>query len=400
MLFERIAAALLILLPVACGGAPDDLRGSAAANGTGEIGTTDPASPPIEAAPLDFSAEVENLRASSSLPALAAGAFRGGKLVGFGTAGVRKLGNRTRVTLNDEWHLGSCTKAMTATLIGMLVEEGKLSWDTTLREALPDAMIDSSLQGVTIEMLLQHRGGFEHDVPVVTWPLMWNGAAAGEAPERTRQQVIYDTLSVPAPLLVGTYNYSNVGYMIAGVIIDQRSGGPWEKMIRERLFEPLGMTSCGFGAAAKTAEAVDQPWGHRLDRTALEPVEPGLGADIPASMAPTGSVHCSLPDWAKFLTLHVRGERGEDTLVKAETIKRMHTPPEGEVYADGWNVRERDWAGGLALNHAGSNTLNFASTWLAPEKDLIFVVATNAAPLGVTLTADAAMFPMIERLAE
>jgi len=111
-------------------------------------------------------------------------------------------------------------------------------------------------------------------------------------------------------------------------------------------------------------------------------------------------VHCSLPDWAKFLTLHVRGERGEDTLVKAETIKRMHTPPEGEVYADGWNVRERDWAGGLALNHAGSNTLNFASTWLAPEKDLIFVVATNAAPLGVTLTADAAMFPMIERLAE
>jgi len=128
-----------------------------------------------------------------------------------------------------------------------------------------------------------------------------------------------------------------------------------------------------------TPDEIDQPWQHVLVGTSHTPIAPGPQADNASVIGPAGTVHCSISDWAKFITAHLRGERGEPGILKPETFKRLHTPSFGGDYAFGWLVVDRPWAGGRALNHTGSNTQNFAVVWMAPAKDFAVLVMTNQA---------------------
>src|SRR5216683_6748621 len=98
---------------------------------------------------------------------MAAAVLRGERIIAQGVAGVRKRGTAERITLNDRFHLGSCTKAMTATLVAMLVEEGKLNWTTTLGELFADTVkpMHPAWEKVTLRQVLEHRAGlrFEPD---------------------------------------------------------------------------------------------------------------------------------------------------------------------------------------------------------------------------------------------
>ena len=108
------------------------------------------------------------------LPAVAAAVVKGGKIVAAGAVGTRRLGTDTPVTINDRFHIGSDTKAMTSLLAGMLVEEGKLRWNTTVGEIYPE-LVDKMGKGVkdiTLEQLLSHTSGIPGDsmehVPLIS----------------------------------------------------------------------------------------------------------------------------------------------------------------------------------------------------------------------------------------
>ena len=92
----------------------------------------------------------------------------------------------------------------------------------------------------------------------------------------------------------------------------------------------------------------------------------------------------------------IEGER-KGGLLKAETMRRLHTPPEGNDYACGWLCFKRDWAGGRALWHDGSNTLWYMSMWLAPEKDFVVVIATNIGGSDAEKGADEVVNMMVKR---
>src|SRR5262249_44376275 len=81
---------------------------------------------------------LEAIRRKFKLPALVAAVIQKGKIAGLGAVGVRRAGHAERVTLEDRFHIGSCTKSMTATLCAILIEQGKLRWDTTIAESFPD----------------------------------------------------------------------------------------------------------------------------------------------------------------------------------------------------------------------------------------------------------------------
>ena len=148
--------------------------------------------------------------------------------------------------------------------------------------------------------------------------------------------------------------------------------------MREHLFAPLGMTTAGFVAPSK-ASKIDQPWGHLVNDLGWKPVPPGKFADNPAVIGPAGTVHCSIGDWAKYAAFHLRGAQGKEPTLSKETFQKLHTPLAGddEKYAFGWAVMERGWASGKAIMHTGSNTMWFAVVWIAPERDMAFVAATN-----------------------
>lgn len=340
-----------------------------------------PATQSAPTTPADLNSLLETIRARHDLPALGGAIVAHGQLVAIGAVGVRAKGSDEKVTIEDRWHLGSCTKAMTATLIGMLVEQGKLKWDTTIADVFPELRerMHADYRTVTLEQLLSHRSGAPTDLTANgLWGSLWRFRGS---PTEARLALLEGVITQPPAYPPGTkFQYANAGYAIAGAMAERVTGKPWEELMQRLLFEPLGMKNVGFGAPG-TADAVDQPRGHRGKDADITPVPPGFGADNPVAIGPAGIVHASLADWARFIALHVAGEKADAAgphLLRPETMQRLHKPIEGQEYALGWAVTKRPW-GGRVLNHNGSNTIWYCVTWLAPDKDFAVIVTCNRA---------------------
>jgi D-alanyl-D-alanine carboxypeptidase len=334
---------------------------------------------------------LEALRKKHDLPALAVVVVKEGKICDRAATGFRKEGDPTPVTTNDLFHIGSCTKSMTATLTAILIEEGKLRWDTTIAEVFPElkGRMDKQYEAVTVEQLLTHRGGVPGTAPAAAWQ---RACEQQGTPAQQRREFIESVLAQPPEAAPGTKMiYSNQGYAIVGAMLEKLTGTPWETLITERVFKPLHMDSAGFGPPG-TMGKVDQPWGHQRKLLMTIPVQ----ADNPPAIAPAGRVHCSLDDLARFTIFHMRrGATGG--LLKPETLVKLHTPPDGGDYACGWVVLQRGWAGGNALMHNGSNTMWYVVMWLAPEKDFSVIVATNIAGPDAEQGCDEAASAMIRQ---
>ncbi len=322
-----------------------------------------------------LTAKLQEIATRHHLPAIAVYASHGGT-VREAAWGVRKLGDPTPVALTDRWHLGSDTKAMTATLAAILVEQGKLGWDTSVSNAFADwTDLDPAFETITLEMLLTHRAGFAPNVPDDIWKTMWDP----KNPAGQRQPAVHALLRRPPSGKVGELVYSNTGYLAAGVMLEKLTGDTWEKLMRVKLLGPLGMRSCGFGSPATAPDAIDAPWAHENTNGQLTPIAPGPRSDNPPQIGPAGTVHCSLADWHTFVKMHVRGERGGATRtgLSRATFEKLHTAVSGN-YAFGWAVTTHPrWPTTRALAHDGSNTLFYCSVLAVPGQDVVLLAATN-----------------------
>ncbi|MHC4424819.1 MAG: serine hydrolase domain-containing protein [Planctomycetota bacterium] len=353
----------------------------------------------LHAGSKDIVEVLEPIRKKYALPALAGAVILQGQTTVWGATGFRKDGNDVKVTSDDKFHIGSCTKAMTATIVAMLVERGKLRWDMTLAAALPDIAEDmhADCRNVTLIHLLGHRGGLPP--PSQSWPEgksfmdMHNlpGCAMDQRLSYARMMLHQEPQTRPG----AKYVYSNAGYAIAGVIGEQAMNTPWETLMKEMLFDPLGMTTAGFGAMGSPGN-IDQPWQHRMEEGELCAIEPGRFSDNPPVIGPGGTVHCSIGDWAKFVTEHLKGAKGPSSLLKPETFKALHTAAFGGYYAGGWRLTKRDWAAGLVFTHTGSNTMNFAVVWMAPKRAFAVLVASNQGGGDVEKACDEACWALIK----
>src|SRR5262245_40747211 len=334
---------------------------------------------------------LEEVRKKHRLPAVAGAAIHQGKIVS-GAVGLRKIGDETKVTGDDQFHIGSCTKSMTATLCGMLVEEAKLKWDETLAEMLPDLAdkMHADYRPVTLEQLLAHRSGMSENTNTKSGTLqkLYDDGELGTIVREQRHKYAEIVLAEkPASSPGSEYAYSNRNFMLAGAILERLTDSTWEDQMRQRLFEPLGMTTAGFGPMG-TAGQVEQPWQHSSFFGWRTPIEPGPKADNPPVLGPAGTVHCSAGDWAKYIREHIGGASGKSKLLKAETFQRLQTPKSGEDYSGGWITTERKWGGGNVLMHNGSNTISFAVVWMAPLRNFACLAMTNQFDLAAQLGCD------------
>jgi CubicO group peptidase (beta-lactamase class C family) len=340
---------------------------------------------------VDVSSRLAEIVKQYDVPGMAVVVVMGDRVVATGAAGVRRRGSDEKITINDQFHLGSDTKAFTASLCAMFVEEGKLKWDTTVGEVFGDKVKNMGPQwrDVTLRELLTHRGGAPGSIEP---ELRARLRLIQDDPVEARRQLLLGTVTRPPAAKPGTeFIYSNTGYAIAGHMAETVAGESWEQLMRERIFEPLGMKSAGFGAPGEAGK-VDEPWGHTVRG---KPVEPGPFADNPPAIGPAGRIHCSLGDWAKFVTWHLNGERDGKGLLKPESFVVMHGAV-GE-YAMGWAVAQRAWGGGKVLTHAGSNTMWFAVTWLAPQKGFAVLVGCNQGGDQAKKACDVASVAMIRQ---
>jgi CubicO group peptidase (beta-lactamase class C family) len=327
--------------------------------------------------------------AMQHLPAIAGAIVRGDSIVEVAILGVRKLGAPDTVTVADHYHLGSNVKAMTADLLAMEVEAGRLEWSRTLGEIFPefaDTML-AEYRGVTLERLLQHRGGLPASTTLEE--LATVPPFAGTLAER-RQAFARWLLRQAPGIAPGQYLYSNAGYALAGVILERSAGGSWESLVQSRLWSPLGIAG-GFGWPA--AGGAPQPWGHEdSGHGGLVPHDPDDPAEqFPDLYRPAGDAHLTIGDYARFALLHLRGLRGHPELLTAATFARLHTP--NGNYALGWGVQPI--AGATTQFHVGSAGTFVAVVMIQPDRDRAVVLLSNAGSDGAIQAVQAAAIELL-----
>jgi len=341
------------------------------------------AAPDTEAAKVtewkDLTDLLEQIRANTGAPAIGAAIIHGDKITDIAVVGERWVGSGQPVERDDAFHMGSVTKSMTATMIGALVEKEILSWDLTIGDILVGVEMRDEYRGVTIEQLLQHRGGLPGYTNIGEEEEKRLAALPG-SPTRQRETFVAEVLMETPVATPGTaMNYSNAGYCVVAVMAERVSARSWEELMRTHVCEIAGMKEAGFGWPA-TPEHPDQPRGHFKEGDHLRPQEFGE-YELGPFLAPAGGVHCSTGDMAMFAVVHMRGLAGRDKVLLAETIQRLHTSPpveKGEMgYAAGWAIVESPEVGEVHF-HSGSAGTFYATIELYPEYEAAVVLVTNA----------------------
>ena len=165
--------------------------------------------------------------------------------------GSRRHGSPDRVTVDDQWHIGSCAKSITAALYGRLVECGAAEWGVPIAECFPDLAGDLAPEwaGPTVDEVLVCRSGMQADLPGSEMAQAWTD----ESPlVDQRSHATRFALSRP-PRGRGAFRYSNLSYIVVGAAIDRLAAMSFEDALRRHLLDPLGVQSLGFAAPGRVA---------------------------------------------------------------------------------------------------------------------------------------------------
>ncbi len=325
--------------------------------------------------------KIKHIQDESLMPGLQVAVAENDKDIFGYTSGMRAFDKQVAITSNDKWHIGSCTKPMTAFLIGILVDQGKISWDTKLKSLLPkNQKMHSSLDDITIEQLLSHSSGLA-DVMEPDSGKMWATLFTTEkSSKEMRSKLVSGILSLPGRFTPGSKReYSNSGYVVLGWITEQLWNMDWETISKKEIFTKLKMDSCGFGSAGVENQSTpSQPWGHELENGKLIAIAPGIQSDNPPALGPAGTVHCTVNDWRKFSSIFLGNQHNQ--LVSNTTLEKLLSKAanEGPFTYSSIGRMEKEWAKGTVFAMAGSNTYNYAIVAIAPNLNRIYTINTNA----------------------
>lgn len=308
----------------------------------------------------------------TTTPGMAAVVLRNFKAEPELVAGIRRLGRPNVVRPGDRWHLGSNGKAMTATLIARLVERGVLSWDKPLHQMLPGLadVMRPEYREATLPDLLSHRAGLPENHDDIAF---FNGFYTDPAPLPAQRLRYLATALADAPAGPRRSDmvYSNTGLLTAAAVAEHATGKPFEALIVQEVFHPLGMGSLSFDQYGGPHE----PFGHVDGRPADK-----LTDANPRMFAPAGAMRLTLADWSRFCIDHMRGEHGQGKLLTADTYRFLHTGQGETRSALGWGASPHPMGlTGPALTHAGSDGNWYALVVLFPQTGSGVLVIANAA---------------------
>ena len=319
----------------------------------------------LPARATDLKAEVARMIEACGSPGGVAASWTGdSNAVDIRSAGLRTAGGRPTMP-DDLWHIGSNTKAMTATLAARLVDKGVADWDDTIGSVLSDQgfTINPAYTSITLADLLGHTGRVSANLP--TEKIMaFVGTDADRDVRQDRLDYARLALTEEPAAAEGAFLYSNTGYVLAALMLETRADQSYEDLMKAEIFDPLHMKSAGWGPPPG-----EQPQGHLGEPAAgLQPVGNGAGADNPPVLNSAGRLHIQPRDHLQFLAAHARRDAH---FLKPESWKALHDPAPGTGYALGWGVQQ-----GL-LVHAGSNTMWFQQVAVDPVAQRVALAGVN-----------------------
>lgn len=322
-------------------------------------------------------------RSETKIPAICGAIIDNGNIELY-SEGYRKNGHADLVSNNDLFHIGSNLKAMTATMIATLVEEGKLSWQSKISDVFPEfvGQIPVEYENITLHQLLTHRAGIAafrtlEDLHVVP---AFNGDIVQQ-----RYQFSLWVLNNSNKNEIGSYVYSNGGYVVAAAFVEKVMEKEYEMLMDEKLFTPLNITPL-YGWPAEGG--ANQPYGHTYENNLFVPFDPDGSIQFPEIFNPAGNLSLSISDYIKFIRLHINGLNGNPQILNATSFGFLHTAI-GD-YACGW--LEGTTLSGIKFSyHDGSDGTFYAIVIIHPELKRASIVFTNcfseAAELGIVNAA-------------
>lgn len=322
----------------------------------------------------DWLAElVSRQRKEKHLVGLAAMVTVDGQTQAAAAEGERRKGSGVPLEISDRWHLGGITKSITATMIARLVEAGHMQWTDTIGEAFPDTSVHEDWKPVTLRQLLTDTAGAPTNFPFAV--LRQRPALGPECTQARREAVANVIADEPAYPPGEKYAYSNVGFTIAAAMAEKVTGADWEDLVKREVFEPLKLTHAGFGPPNSADETLEQPRGHRSTLAGKIAVDDRT--DNTPIMDPSGMVHMSLRDLCTYAEEHLRGQRGEGTILSDKTYQTLHDP-QFDAYACGW-IRKKPGKEMpyTSFWHNGTNTMWYALVVIVPEQDMVVAVTSN-----------------------
>jgi CubicO group peptidase (beta-lactamase class C family) len=325
--------------------------------------------------------QLEQEREKSHIPGMAIAVVKDDEVILAQGFGVMDIENQTPVTPETIFAVGSCTKAFTSTLIGMLIDEGKMDWDDPVTEHIPyfklNIKSENQVDQVTIRDMLCHRTGFTRMGILI---------ASGKVP---REEVLQAaTKAEPWAEFRDKFYYTNVMYLASGVAAGKAANEDWDMLIAERIFEPLGMSSSST-SLHQVESSPDLSLGYIWDQDLEEYREkPKRTID---NIGPAGSINSNVVDlaqWVRFQLGH--GEYEGTRLLSEEQHQETWTGQielsETTSYCLGWFLRE--WNGEPLIEHGGNVDGFSAQVALLPESDIGFVLLTNASIAPVSQSID------------
>lgn len=315
------------------------------------------------------------------VPGLAIGVVRDDSIVLLRGYGVRTAGRPEPVDPRTLFAIASTSKAFTGMLLAMLADSGKLRWDDQVQRYLPYLQLADPYvsRELTIRDLLTHRAGLARA------DLLWTGGY----PYSDSTEVLLRRLRYlrPSWSLRTHYGYNNLMYAAAGEVIRTASGMPWDRFIRERIFQPLGMT-CSNTSIHSLPGLANVATPHAIVDDTLRAV-PYTDAD---GIGPAGAINSCAADMVRWVKFQLDSARaGSRRLVSPRNFRETHTPqlalridsayralnPATHLrsYAFGWIAS--DYHGREMLSHAGNLSGMNAMVGLLPEERLGVVVLSN-----------------------
>jgi CubicO group peptidase (beta-lactamase class C family) len=332
--------------------------------------------------PGDLDRYIEDAMQDWKVPGLAIAVVKNDSIIMAKGYGVRKTGEEEKVDEHTLFAIASNTKAFTASLLGILVDQGKLGWDDRVIDYIPDLhMYDPYVtREISVRDLLTHRSG----LPTFGGDHIWIGG------QHSREEIISRLryLEPSAPFRV-RFQYQNLMFMLAGQVVQSIRKKSWEECISEQIFEPLGMRESNTSVSyLKDESNVATP--HEIVRGELKPVE----YDNVDVIAPAGAINSNVMDMARWMMLNLNaGVYGGKRILSGGVIRQLHSIqiPIGistfsrdnfetrfSGYGLGWGVGE--YKGYKVISHGGGLSGMISNQTLIPEEKLGIMVLSNLAP--------------------
>lgn len=290
--------------------------------------------------------------------------------------GLRDVEKALPVTPDTLFAIGSCTKAFTGTVLGTLVDEGKLEWDRPVREYLPWFRLQDpyATERMTARDLTSHRSGLpRHD-------MLWYSSSLSRRELIERMQYVE-----PSKDFRTTFQYQNMMFVTAGYLGGHLAGATWEELVDKRIFQPLGMNTSSF-APATALRYADCSYPYELSG---EEVRQVAHRDLPAA-GPAGSIYSSVREMANWLRLNLnKGKFGDKQIISEAQLREVHSPqmPAPQVpelsfpelgpafYGFGWVMQ--DYRHHACIWHNGGIDGYSAYNALLPNDHIAVVALTN-----------------------